>query len=229
MVQSLQKIAFPVLICFSASLMGGCFDLGDPVGEDEGPTTNGFADPPPASDNSAPVISGRPPASAAVGQDYLFIPGATDADGDTLTFSIANLPMWATMDTVTGRLSGMPMLGDSAVYDNISISVSDGKMTTSLPAFSINVTQIAMSSVTLSWTPPTQNEDGSPLMDLAAYKIYYGLSQGSYPNEIRVDNPGISSYVVDNLAPNTYFFVSTSINSSGMESNFSNVASRVVN
>jgi len=80
----------------------------------------------------------------------------------------------------------------------------------------------------LTWTPPTKNTDGSQLTDLAAYKIYYGLSQGDYPNEIRIDNPGISTYVIDNLNPNTYYFVSTSINSAEVESDFSNVATKTI-
>jgi len=118
--------------------------------------------------------------------------------------------------------------GEEGVYDNVEVSVSDAEMTTSLPAFSITVTQVATGSVTLTWTPPTMNTDGSPLTDLAAYKIYYGLTQGNYTNQIRIDNPGLSSFVVDNLSPNTYFFVSTAINSAGIESDISNVASSIV-
>ena len=182
-----------------------------------------------ANANNAPVISGRPSTAAAIGQTYLFAPTATDADGDKLTFEIANRPDWANFNTTTGQLTGTPMQGDSAFYDNIVISVRDAEMMAALPAFSINVSQIATSSITLSWIPPTQNEDNTPLMDLAAYKIYYGLAEGSYPNQIWVDTPGVTSYVVDNLAPNTYYFVSTSINSSGIESDFSNVTVKTVN
>ena len=106
--------------------------------------------------------------------------------------------------------------------------MSDTDLTASLPAFAITVAQAATGSVTLTWTPPTRNTDGSQLTDLAAYKIYYGLSQGNYPNEIRIDNPGITTYVIDNLSPNTYYFVSTSINEAEVESNFSNVATKIV-
>jgi len=208
------------------SLLGGCYEFGDPI---EADGSNPSGDGPTATGNTPPVISGTAPTGATIGQEYLFVPAATDADGDTLTFSITNSPAWATFDPTTGALSGMPVLGQSAVYDNITISVSDGGMEDSLPAFAINVAQVGLGSVTLSWTAPTQNEDGTPLMDLAAYKIYYGLSEGNYPNQIRIDNPGITMYVVDNLTPSTYFFVSTSINSTGMESSFSNVASKIVN
>lgn len=179
--------------------------------------------------NNAPTISGNAPNSAVVGQMYLFSPSANDVDGDSLSFSIANRPGWASFNNSTGQLSGIPQQGDSAVYNNIVISVSDGEMTSSLSAFSINVSQIATSAVTLNWTPPTENEDGSTLTDLAAYKIYYGLSEGNYPNEIPVNNPGLTAYIVDNLTPNTYYFVATSINSAGEESVYSNVASKVVN
>jgi len=180
------------------------------------------------SPNTPPQISGTPPPTATVDQQYLFLPNASDTDGDNLTFSIVNRPAWASFDATTGQLSGTPVQGEEGVYDNIEISVSDADSTASLPLFAITVAQAATGSVTLTWTPPTKNTDGSPLTDLIAYKIYYGLTQGNYPNEIRIDNPGISTYVIDNLNPNTYYFVATSINSTEIESNFSNEALKIV-
>ncbi len=76
--------------------------------------------------------------------------------------------------------------------------------------------------------PPTQNTDGSPLTDLTGYKIYYGTSPGYYPNQITIDNPGIAIYVVENLTPNTYYFVITAINSSRFQSPISNEAIKQV-
>ena len=58
------------------------------------------------------------------------------------------------------------------------------------------------------------------------YKIYWGSSAGSYPSSVTVNNPGLSSYVVDNLMPGTHFFAVTVFNSSGTESGFSNTASK---
>ncbi len=81
----------------------------------------------------------------------------------------------------------------------------------------------------MGWTPPTQNSDGSPLTDLAAYNIYYGTSQGRFPDRIHIDKPGITSYVADNLTPNTYYFVATTENSLGIESGYSNEVVKVVN
>jgi len=179
--------------------------------------------------NSAPQISGAAATTVTVGQSYIFTPTAFDADGGRLTFSIQNMPGWAQFDSATGTLSGTPQIVDAGSYADISISVSDGDLNDALPAFTITVNQVSLGSATLSWTPPTQNTDGTPLMDLAGYKIYYGTSPGNYPNQITINNPGVTTYVVDNLAPNTWYFVSTSLNSSGMESDFSNVATRTIN
>ncbi len=66
-------------------------------------------------------------------------------------------------------------------------------------------------------------------MDLAGFKIYYGTSPGSYPNQITINNPGVTTYVVDNLSVNTWYFVSTAFNSSAGESDFSNVATKTIN
>ena len=84
-------------------------------------------------------------------------------------------------------------------------------------------------SVTLSWQPPTENADGTPLLDLSGYYIYVGTSSSNYDyREIRLDNPGLSAYVVENLEPGTYFFAATAFNSSGMESRFSDEVVRIV-
>ena len=90
------------------------------------------------------------------------------------------------------------------------------------PADDPPVTGTGGSSVTLSWTPPTENADNSPLRDLAGYKFYYGLSDGDYPNSIYINNAGLSSYTVSNLPANTYYFVVTAVNEGGAESAFSN-------
>ena len=181
------------------------------------------------SGDNPPTISGSPRKAVKIGDTYSFTPTVVESDGDPLTFYLGNQPRWADFNDKTGKLSGRPGPGDVGTYSNIQVAVSDGSSVVYMPSFSVSVTQSGSSSATLSWTPPTQNTDGSQLTDLAAYKIYYGLSEGNYTNQIRINNPGISTYVVDNLTPDTYYFVSTSINSSGVESDFSNVARKIVN
>ena len=100
--------------------------------------------------------------------------------------------------------------------------------TVTLSEFSIEVTQAALGSMTLSWTPPTENEDGSALTDLAGYNLYYGEQEGRYTKRVRIDNPGLTRYVVENLLPKTYYVVATAFNTSGVESSNSGVAVKTV-
>ena len=99
------------------------------------------APPPPPPANSAPAISGTPADSVDVGGLYEFVPDASDADGDPLTFSIVNPPPWATFDIGTGTLTGAPLEEHVGVYGAIEISVSDGVDASSLAPFSITVEQ----------------------------------------------------------------------------------------
>jgi hypothetical protein len=184
--------------------------------------------PPPGGANRAPTISGSPLTSVLQGVAYAFQPSAADADGNALTFSIANRPSWATFNTGTGRLSGTPSASAVGTYANITISVTDGTASTSLGSFTIQVVGTATGSATLSWSPPTQNSDGSPLTNLAGYRVYWGTSQGNYPNSVLLNNAGLTSYMVEQLTPATWYFAMTAVNTNGAESQVSNMASKQV-
>jgi hypothetical protein len=181
-----------------------------------------------SSTNRAPVISGTPSTSVMQGTGYSFQPTASDADSDPLTFSITNAPSWATFSTTTGRLQGTPTASNVGTFSNIAIRVSDGKMTTALASFNITVLAVASGSATLSWTPPTLNTDGSPLTNLAGYRVYWGPAAGNYPNSVTLSNAGLTSYVVSNLAPGTYHFVVAARNSAGAESAMSNSGRKTI-
>jgi hypothetical protein len=214
------------LLVLSTALLAAC------GGDDEDPAAAANApsgpNPPASGGNSAPKITGAPTTTVLQGNAYLFAPSATDADGNSLTFSVANLPAWATFNPATGRLSGTPTAGDVRTYSNITISVSDGTTTASLPAFSIQVVAVATGSVTLSWTPPTSNTDGSPLNNLGGYRVYWGTSPGSLSNSVTVPNAGLATYVVGQLTPAVWHFAVTAYTTTGNESGYSNVASKTV-
>lgn len=201
--------------------LGGCLS-------DEAAETTAVANPvPPA--NATPTISGTPSSSVLMGDQYSFTPSASDADNDPLTFDVQGEPNWLSINSSSGALTGRPTLADVGSYSGIVVSVSDGSASASLPQFGVDVVQNADGSITLSWTAPTLNEDGTALSDLDGYKIYYGTSSGSYPNEIRIDNPSVTTHVVENLTPDTYYFVATAFNTSDVESRFSGEATKVVN
>ena len=103
--------------------------------------------------NDAPVISGTPATSVAEDSAYSFTPAGSDVDaGDYLTYSITNMPSWASFNAVTGALTGTPDNADVGTTSNIVISVSDGTETAFLAAFSIEVTNVN-DAPTISGTP----------------------------------------------------------------------------
>jgi hypothetical protein len=153
-----------------------------------------------------------------VNESYQFRPDASDPDGDELVFSVLNLPAWASFDSETGRIVGTPADADVGRFENIRISVSDGRASDSLSPFSIDVNQVALGSVTVSWSPPTTNADGSPITDLAGYRIYYGRSADELETVAVIANPGTTRRVIDNLSPATWYFTMTSVNGAGLES-----------
>ena len=179
--------------------------------------------------NQPPTISGTPPTSVRTGVAYSFTPTARDPEGRTLTFSIANRPAWATFSTTTGRLSGTPSSAQTGTFSNIRISVSDGTSTVSLPAFAIVVSATSTTgSATLSWTPPTNNTNGTTLTNLAGYRILYGTSATSLTRTVQVANAGISRYVVENLASGRWYFSVRAYTTTGAESASSTTANTTV-
>src|SRR5690606_37320974 len=75
-----------------------------------------------------------------------------DIDGDTLTYSIVNKPVWASFDTATGELSGTPGKVGGAMTRDIVITVSDGMLSAGLPAFDLEVVN-ANDAPTITGTP----------------------------------------------------------------------------
>ena len=125
--------------------------------------------------NDAPTISGTPTTSVAQDEVYSFTPSAADSDSETLTFSVANAPSWSSFDATSGTLSGTPIRDDVGSYSNIVISVSDGELSASLPAFTLEVTATNQAPVannmqrtvaedgTTSFTADVSDVDGDEL------------------------------------------------------------------
>jgi predicted phage tail protein len=80
----------------------------------------------------------------------------------------------------------------------------------------------------VSWVPPTTNDDGSPLTDLAGYRVAYGRASGDLDQSATVSNASLSSYTVENLASGQWFFAVYAVNSAGIESDISNVANKTI-
>src|SRR5580658_5903324 len=73
-------------------------------------------------------------------------------------------------------------------------------------------------NVTLSWSAPTENTNGSALTNLAGYIIYYGTSASAMTQTIDVNTVGMLTYVVDNLSAGSWYFQIVAVNAAGEQS-----------
>jgi hypothetical protein len=161
---------------------------------------------------SSLLISGAAPQFIAIDERYVFAPATSAPSGTALTFAVTNRPPWLNFDSTTGALSGTPSPAEVGSYRGIGIQVSDGGRTAQLAPFDIEVVAAGTRTATVAWQTPTQNEDGSPLADLAGFRINYGRQSGNYTHNVDVPNPGVATYVVPGLVPGTYYFTMTAYN-----------------
>lgn len=78
---------------------------------------------------------------------------------------------------------------------------------------------------TLDWLPPTQNSDGTALLDLQGYVLYFGdASGGPYQFSERLD-AGLSSYVLSLPDYGIWNIAITAVDAHGVESALSNEVS----
>lgn len=193
--------------------------------------------------NSPPAISGSPPAVASSGQPYQFAPVVSDADGDPLSFAAVNLPPWLTLDRSTGALYGTPTTADIGMHDTIHLLVSDGRASASLGPFAITVLQGAGSyggqtpggsppattgSVTLKWLPPKARKNGSPLLNLAGFRIYAGRTPATMTLRADLRNPRLTRHVLDSLATGDWWFSMTAYDADWLESDQSTAVMKSV-
>lgn len=70
-------------------------------------------------------------------------------------------------------------------------------------------------SASVRWTAPTTNADGTPLTDLAGYRVLYGPASGNYTASIAAS---ASPITVQNLSTGAWFFVIRAVDTAGFES-----------
>jgi hypothetical protein len=181
--------------------------------------------------NQAPVISGTAPTTAVVGVSYSFSPTASDADGDSLSFTVSNPPAWASFDSQTGKLYGVPETADIGTYSDISITVSDGTDTSTLTAFTIVVEDAPIQgSTTLKWTPPSTRTDNTPLAlsEIDGYRIYMGESETSLVPVMDINDYSVTEYTLTDITVGSYYYSVTAYDTEGNESSFSNIIMKTI-
>jgi hypothetical protein len=214
--KGLVGAVLPVVAVFA--LFHGC--SGGGAASDSQPTKNETT---PATEaistaNRTPTINRIADEYARVGETYSFQPIAGDADGDPLSFTATNLPPWASIDMRNGRITGTPGPNDQGVYESITVVVADATHRAETAAFSITVVGDPGTGVaTLRWEAPPSKLDGSPLDDLAGYRILYGRSPDDLDNSVLINDPAITTYEFTALSKGLWYFTVVAVNSGGLE------------
>ena len=84
-----------------------------------------------------------------------------------------------------------------------------------------------LGEISINWVAPSQNVDGTPLVDLHSYRIYYGDVSRAYSDTIDVVSPASTSHAF--LLPSgDYFITMTALDADGNESAYANEILRTV-
>jgi Fibronectin type III domain len=92
----------------------------------------------------------------------------------------------------------------------------------------VTVTAANNGTATLTWVPPTENTNGTPVTPLTGYHIYYGKTEGALNQSIVVSGAGTTSYEITGLSSGTWYFAVAAMAADGTESPQSNVGSKTI-
>lgn len=194
-------------------------------------TTSGSA----AASATAPTagtlaISGAAQDAAIAGERFKYLPDVGDVGdvGDaTLAFTAEGVPSWAAFDADSGALTGTPSTSDVGSSANVKITAKSGASTASLDV-QLQVVAAADRAATVELQAPNVRIDGTSLDNLAGYRIYYGKSAARLDRYVEIPDARLTSAQVSELTPGTWYFVATAYDANGIESPFTDVASRTI-
>lgn len=79
----------------------------------------------------------------------------------------------------------------------------------------------------VTWAPPTEREDGTPLAAVRGYRIYFGRDPGNLEQSVEV-GPEATEHRIENLEPGTWYFAVIAISADGLESERSAVLEKTI-
>jgi hypothetical protein len=193
--------------------------------------------------NAPPTILIAAVEDAQVGATFDYLPKAQDPESDTLQFTATNLPPWASLDSINGRIRGTPGPGDEGVYESISITVADTMHKVVTAPFSITVNpalepalesalepalELGSGVASLQWEVPPSKVSGEPLDDLAGYRILYGRSSSDLDHSVLITDPATTSYQFSSLTSGVWYFAVVAVSSNGLEGPPTTLASKSI-
>ncbi|EKU96916.1 RHS repeat-associated core domain protein [Leptolyngbya sp. PCC 7375] len=161
--------------------------------------------------NTAPIITSRPFGPTIANTSYNYDVDATDADGDTLTYSLLAHPNGVTIDKTSGLLSWTPT--DSDVGDNfIRVRVDDSQggfdtQSFTLPVLAATVenrppiiTNAPRDQIGLGQDYLFQIEAEDPDNDPLTYRLI------EHPDDMTIDPNGLVKWPADKVQLGDYSF-----------------------
>ena len=204
-------------------------------------TIHGVGD---AGQNQSAVISGADSGSVTEDADpnndnQLEISGTlniTDSDAGEAAFvaatingNVGSLTISSTGNwnyVANNNLATIQNLNTGATLtENLIVSSVDGTThTVVITIVGVNDAN-STATVSLSWVAPSTREDNQPisLADIDGYNVYYGTTSGQYPNKVTINDGTATGYTFTNFPTGTHYFVVTTVDTDGRESQYSTV------
>ncbi len=148
---------------------------------------------------------------------------ATGTFSDNTTQDLTTTVVWSSSNTGVATISSSALATAAAVGSTTITATSGGISGTDNLTVTASTTT---GSAIVSLSAPTRNADGTPLTDLAGYRVYYGTSSGNYSKMIDIGN--VLTYTINNLVSGTYYFAVTAYDSQNLESSYSNEVSGTI-
>ena len=168
---------------------------------------------------TATVTVGSAPSLTLTASPRGVAPNATT----TLNWTSTNVTSCA----ASGGWSGSKALNGSEITPPLTSDQTYQLSCTGSNGNALAMTTVTIRTAVLSWTAPTQNVDGSPLTNLAGYKVYWGTTPGTYSSNASVSGAGTTTYTT-NLTPGTWYFAVSALDATGAESAKTNEVSKTV-
>ena len=150
-------------------------------------------------------------------------PGVAPGGTTTLNWTATNV----TSCTASGGWTGTKALTGSQLTAALPTDQTYQLSCTGTNGNALAMTTVTIRSAVLSWTAPTLNVDGSALTNLSGYKVYWGNASRNYTLSASVTGAATTTYTTS-LAPGTWYFAITALDSTGTESSKSNEVSKTV-
>ena len=129
---------------------------------------------------------------------------------------------WA-IEALHHAINATALITDEGLLDAINRIASSEEV-----PYLDNPSEPTLGTATLTWSRPSKRASGSELEDLAGYRIYYGKDENNLTRLLDINDAEQRKLLVENLESGTWYFAVTAYCSKGIESEKSNIGSKMI-